>query len=149
MVEQFQPDQPERSASNDEEISVDWDLLRREAAKAAAKAYAPYSNFHVGAAAITSNDQLVTGSNVENISYGLSLCAECSLISDLHRVGGGRIVAVAILSGSGQPCTPCGRCRQILFEHGGPSCLVDGDGTPRTLAELLPGEFDQDRFAQG
>lgn len=149
MVENSQPDQPERSASNDQELAIDWDLLRREAANAAEKAYAPYSNFHVGAAAITSDDQVVTGSNVENISYGLSLCAECSLVSDLQRVGGGRLLAVAILSGSGQPCTPCGRCRQVLFEHGGPNCLVDGDGTPRRLAELLPGEFDQDRFAQG
>ena len=128
---------------------IDWDLLRQEAIKAAAKAYAPYSKFQVGAAGVTTDGQIVTGCNVENISYGLSLCAECSLVSDLRRVAGGRLRAVLILSGSGNPCTPCGRCRQLLLEHGGPDCLIDGDGTPKRLAELLPDGFTSDRLYEG
>jgi cytidine deaminase len=128
---------------------VDWALLKKEAADVAKRAYAPYSNFHVGAAALTEDGRIITGCNVENLSYGLTLCAECSLVSALHSGGGGRLRAVAIVSGSGQPCTPCGRCRQLLLEHGGPDCLVDGDGTIKTVAELLPGGFDADRLAQG
>lgn len=136
-------------AHTDQAVSIDWDLLASEAAQAACRAYAPYSNFKVGAAALTSDGRVVTGCNVENISYGLSLCAECSLVSDLRRVSEGRLVAVLIVTGSGKPCTPCGRCRQLLLEHGGPDCLVNGDGTPKRLEELLPGGFDSDRFAQG
>lgn len=128
---------------------IDWDLLRTEAHRAAAGAYAPYSNFRVGAAALTDDGRLITGCNVENASYGLTLCAECSLVSALHTNGGGRLVAVAIVSGSGRPCPPCGRCRQLLLEHGGGDCLVDGDGTIRTVAELLPGGFESDRMNEG
>lgn len=128
---------------------INWDELRAAANEVAKLAYAPYSNFLVGAAALTDDGRTITGCNVENLSYGLSLCAECSLVSALHSGGGGRLVAVAIVSGSGRPCTPCGRCRQLLFEHGGPDCLVDGDGTIRTVAELLPDGFDADRLAQG
>ncbi len=128
---------------------INWDELRAAANEVAKLAYAPYSNFRVGAAALTDDGRIITGCNVENLSYGLSLCAECSLVSALHSGGGGRLVAVAIVSGSGRPCTPCGRCRQLLFEHGGPDCLVDGDGTIRTVAELLPDGFDADRLAQG
>ena len=127
---------------------IDWDVLRAEARAACLKAYAPYSNFPVGAAAVASDGRIVTGSNIENASYGLTLCAECALVSDLIRTGGGRLVAVAVVSGSGAPCTPCGRCRQLLFEHGGPDCLVDGDGVIRTVDELLPGGFGPDRLAQ-
>lgn len=128
--------------------SIDWAELRVQAQEACAKAYAPYSNFPVGAAAVASDGRIVTGSNIENASYGLTLCAECSLVSDLIRTGGGRLIAVAVVSGSGEPCTPCGRCRQLLFEHGGPQCLVDGDGVVRTVDELLPGGFGPDRMAQ-
>ncbi len=91
----------------------------------------------------------MTGCNVENVSYGLTLCAECGLVADLHRTGGGRLVAVAIVSGSGRPCSPCGRCRQLLHEHGGPGCLVEGGDQVRTVAELLPDGFEPDRLAQG
>jgi len=129
--------------------NVDWDELRQAAKTAAGQAYAPYSNFRVGAAGLVDDGRIVTGSNVENVSYGLTLCAECGLVSDLHRTGGGRLMAVAVVSGSGEPCTPCGRCRQLLLEHGDPACLVDGDGTPRTLDELLPGGFGPDRLAEG
>ncbi len=128
---------------------IDWGRLRSEAHAAAANAYAPYSKFRVGAAAQTDDGRIISGCNVENASYGLSLCAECSLVSALHSGGGGRLVAVVIVSGSGRPCTPCGRCRQLLLEHGGPDCLVDGDGTIRSVAELLPGGFDPDRISEG
>lgn len=129
--------------------AIDWVALHDEAKKACTKAYAPYSQFSVGAAALVDDGRIVTGCNVENVSYGLSLCAECGLVSDLARSGGGRLVAVAVVSGTGTPCSPCGRCRQLLLEHGGPDCLVDGDGTPTPISELLPGGFTPDRLTEG
>ncbi len=128
---------------------VPWDELRAAARAASERAYAPYSNFHVGAAALVDDGRIISGCNVENVSYGLSLCAECAIVSGLHTSGGGRLVAVVTVSGSGEPCMPCGRCRQLLLEQGGPECLIDGDGTIRTLAEILPGGFDQTRLAEG
>lgn len=127
-------------------VAIEWTTLRTQARAAAARAYAPYSSVHVGAAALVDDGALVTGSNVENASYGLTLCAECSLISDLVRHGGGRLVAVAVVAGDGEPLTPCGRCRQLLFEHGGEELLVDAgdENPPRRLAELLPGAFGPD-----
>ena len=128
---------------------IPWDELRAAAIEATSRSYAPYSHFHVGAAALVDDGRIITGCNVENVSYGLSLCAECGLVSELHRSGGGRLVALVCVSGSGEPCMPCGRCRQLLLEQGGPDCLVDGDGTIKTVAELLPGGFDTDRLAEG
>jgi cytidine deaminase len=125
-------------------VSIDWGALRAAAAAAAARAYAPYSHFHVGAAGLTDAGQIISGSNVENASYGLTLCAECSLASALVGAGGGRLVAVVTVADDGKPVMPCGRCRQILWELGGPDLLVDGDGTPRPLRELLPGAFDEE-----
>ena len=93
--------------------------------------------------------RIVTGCNVENASYGMTLCAECGLVSALHSGGGGRLVAVVVLTGEGEPCAPCGRCRQLLMEQGGPELLVDGDGTPRPLSELLPGAFRAHRLRDG
>jgi cytidine deaminase len=119
----------------------DWDALRHAALEVAQHAYVPYSHFHVGAAALTADGRVITGCNVENASYGLTLCAECAVVSALHVSGGGRLVAVVSV-GNGRPVMPCGRCRQLLWEHGGPDCLVDGDGTPRPMRELLPGAFD-------
>jgi len=100
----------------------------------------------VGASGITSNGHLVDGANVENASYGLTLCAECSLVSDLVRQGGGRLLAVSIVAGDGQPIAPCGRCRQVLFEHGGNGLLIDaGEGVaPTPLSQLLPDAFGPD-----
>jgi len=123
--------------------AIPWDELRAAARAASARAYAPYSGVHVGAAGLSDAGAWVVGSNVENASYGLTLCAECSLVSDLARQGGGRLVAVAVVAGDGEPLAPCGRCRQVLYEHGGPDLLVDaGDGQPPTpLADLLPGAF--------
>lgn len=143
------PAGPGPDAGPEPSAAVDWDRLRLAARDACARAYAPYSRFSVGAAGLVDDGRIVTGCNVENVSYGLSLCAECGLVSDLARTGGGRLVAVAVVSGSGEPCTPCGRCRQLLLEHGGFGCLVDGDGHPRPLSELIPGGFTPDRLSQG
>ena len=128
---------------------IDWDRLREAANEAARTAYAPYSDFRVGAAGLVDDGRVVSGCNVENISYGLTLCAECGLVADLHRSGGGRLVAVAIVSGSGKPCSPCGRCRQLLLEHGGPECLVEGGDEIVTVGDLLPDGFGPDRLAEG
>jgi cytidine deaminase len=124
-------------------VSIDWGALRAAATDAAHRAYAPYSHFHVGAAGLTEDGRMVTGSNVENASYGLTLCAECSLVSALIGGGGGRLVAVVSVADDGKPVMPCGRCRQLLWEHGGPECLLDGDGTPRPMRDVLPGAFDK------
>ena len=127
-------------------LRVDWDALRERARHATTTAYAPYSHVRVGAAGLTSDGRIVEGANVENASYGLTLCAECSLVSDLVRQGGGRLAAVSIVAGDGAPIAPCGRCRQVLFEHGGAELLVDAgaERAPRTLDELLPGAFGPD-----
>jgi len=122
---------------------IAWAPLRAGAREATSRSYAPYSNVSVGACGLCDNGRIVVGSNIENASYGLTLCAECSLISDLARVGGGRLVAVSIVAGDGEPIAPCGRCRQLLFEHGGNELLIDAgdDSAPTRLADLLPGAF--------
>ena len=118
---------------------IDWAELRTAAQQAARMAYAPYSNYFVGAAGLTDDGRVVSGCNVENASYGLTLCAECGMVSDLHRSGGGRLVAVAVTGPDGNPITPCGRCRQLLVEAGGPECIVNED---TTVGALLPGAFE-------
>jgi cytidine deaminase len=125
-------------------VSVDWDLLRREAVAMTARAYAPYSRVLVGACGVTDDGRLVRGCNVENASYGLTLCAECGLVADLAATGGGRLAAVAVVAGDGSPLAPCGRCRQLLYEHGGAGLLVFGEDGPVTVGELLPGAFGPD-----
>jgi cytidine deaminase len=125
-------------------VSVDWDLLRREALAMTARAYAPYSGVLVGACGVTDDGRLVRGCNVENASYGLTLCAECGLVADLAATGGGRLAAVAVVAGDGAPLAPCGRCRQLLYEHGGAGLLVHGEDGPVTVGELLPGAFGPD-----
>jgi cytidine deaminase len=124
---------------------IDWDVLRAAALAAAEHAYVPYSRFAVGAAALVEDGRIITGCNVENASFGLTLCAECGLVSALHDGGGGRLVAVLTV-GDGQPVMPCGRCRQLLWEHGGPDCLLDGDGTPQPMRDVLPGAFDANQL---
>ena len=121
---------------------IDWERLRNAARDKARGAYAPYSNLTVGAAALVDDGRLVTGCNVENASYGLTLCAECGLVSHLHASGGGRLVAVTVVAGDGEPITPCGRCRQLLLEHGGPECELDSPGGITTVGAILPGAFD-------
>ncbi|MFC0544367.1 cytidine deaminase [Kutzneria chonburiensis] len=121
--------------------TVDWDELRRLAVVAAASAYCPYSGLQVGAAALCDDGRVVTGCNIENAAYGVALCAECTMAGQLRLTGGGRFVAVACRSGEGELLMPCGRCRQIVYELGGPDCLVD---TPRgvlTMREVLPDAF--------
>ncbi len=125
-------------------MSIDWPLLRAEARTMTDRSYAPYSGVLVGAAGLTDDGRLVRGCNVENASYGLGLCAECGLVSDLLATGGGRLVAVAVVAGDGSPLTPCGRCRQLLFEHGGPRLALDGEDGPIALDALLPNAFGPD-----
>jgi cytidine deaminase len=129
-------------------MTIDWPELRAAAAEMASRAYAPYSRLRVGAAGLTSDGRVVTGCNVENVSFGLTLCAECGLVSALHAApstgtGGGMpaLVAVAVVAGDGDLLLPCGRCRQLLLEAGGPALLVDTAGGPVALAELLPAAF--------
>jgi cytidine deaminase len=124
--------------------AVDWTALRAAAVEAMGRAYAPYSHYPVGVAALVDDGRVVSGCNVENASYGLTLCAECGLVSDLVRGGGGRLVAVSCVNGSGEPISPCGRCRQLLFEHGGPACQVELADRVWSLAELLPDAFGPD-----
>ena len=116
---------------------VDWAELRRAAAETARRAYAPYSRYRVGAAGLTDDGRIVVGCNVENASYGLTLCAECGLVSSLPATGGGRLVAVAVTDPDGTDLSCCGRCRQLLHEAGGPDLLVN----ERPLREWLPGAF--------
>jgi len=123
---------------------IDWNMLRDEAIQVSARAYAPYSRFRVGAAALVDDGRVVTGSNVENVSYGLTLCAECGVVSALHSTGGGRLVALVCVDAAGSPLMPCGRCRQLLFEHGGPELLIDHPAGPRRLDDLLPDAFAAD-----
>ena len=120
---------------------IDWPALRAAATATAERAYAPYSGLRVGAAGLTADGQVVSGCNVENSSYGLTLCAECGLVSALHASGAGALQAVAVVAGDGQPLLPCGRCRQLLLEAGGPDLLVDTAEGPVELKVLLPAAF--------
>ncbi len=122
---------------------INWNLLRTTALDVANNAYAPYSKFRVGAAALVDDGRIITGCNVENASYGLTLCAECGIISELARSGGGRLIALCTV-GNDQPVTPCGRCRQLLWEHGGANMLLEVNGSPRKLSEMLPVAFPEE-----
>ena len=120
---------------------IDWDELRAQATAAAQFAYCPYSGLRVGAAAVVDDGRHITGCNVENASYGLGLCAECTMAGQLRLTGGGLLVAVACRGGDGQLLMPCGRCRQILHELGGPDCLLDTPRGIRPMSEVLPDAF--------
>lgn len=122
-------------------VEPDWTALRSAAAAAAALAYCPYSGLRVGAAALVDDGRVITGCNVENAAYGVGLCAECALAGQLRLTGGGRLVAVACRSGEAELLMPCGRCRQILFELGGPACLVDTPRGPLPMSAVLPDAF--------
>lgn len=124
--------------------SVDWEGLRAKARDVATRAYAPYSNYQVGAAALVDDGRVVAGCNVENAAYGVVLCAECGLISDLVAGGGGRLVAFACVNALGEALMPCGRCRQLLFEHGGRGLLLDTPEGIWTLDQVLPQAFGPD-----
>jgi cytidine deaminase len=131
--------------SEDEKMSptaiVDWEMLRDKAVEAMRRAYAPYSRFPVGVAGLVDDGRIVSGCNVENAAYGVALCAECGMVSQLHLSGGGRLVAVSCVNGSGNPLMPCGRCRQLLWENGGPGCQIMTSSGVRTMSELLPDAF--------
>jgi len=123
-------------------MDVDWELLRAKAREASERAYVPYSKYKVGAAALTDTGEVVTGANVENASYGLTLCAECALVSKLHTDAlGSRLLAFACVDAAGAPLQPCGRCRQLLYEFGGPALLIDGPDGTLTLDDILPWAF--------
>ena len=123
---------------------IDWKRLRDSAIQASRSAYAPYSGFPVGAAALVDDGRVITGCNVENVSYGLGLCAECSVVCALHSTGGGRLLALSCVDARGAVLMPCGRCRQVLLEHGGQGLLIDHPAGPRSLGELLPDAFGPD-----
>ncbi|MCI0690071.1 MAG: cytidine deaminase [Sporichthyaceae bacterium] len=122
--------------------TIDWAALQAAAQSAMKHAYAPYSQFPVGAAALVEDGRIVSGCNVENASYGLGLCAECSLVSALQMSGGGRLVAVVCVDRNGAALMPCGRCRQLLWEHGGPDCLVQTVRGVLPMTDVLPDAFD-------
>ncbi|WP_432834991.1 cytidine deaminase [Dactylosporangium sp. CA-092794] len=131
-------------------MNIDWAALRSAANTAMERAYAPYSKFPVGAAALVDDGRVVVGCNVENASYGLGLCAECGLVSNLQVTGGGRLLALACVDADGRPLMPCGRCRQLLWEHGGAALLIDHASGPLPMSALLPHAFDDqdlDRIA--
>ena len=122
-------------------MEIDWNRLRESARAVCVRAYAPYSNFRVGAAALVDDGRIVVGCNVENAAYGVALCAECGLVSALYAGGGGRLVASACVDQTGATVMPCGRCRQLLWEHGGPDCLIDTPRGVRPMSEVLPDAF--------
>ncbi|MEI7549955.1 MAG: cytidine deaminase [Actinomycetes bacterium] len=122
-------------------IQIDWEVLKAAAISAMEHAYAPYSKYPVGVAGLVDDGRIVSGCNVENASFGLTLCAECGMVSALHATGGGRLVAVACVDAAGEALMPCGRCRQLLFEHGGPELQVWMPTGVRRMKEVLPEAF--------
>jgi cytidine deaminase len=122
-------------------VQIDWDALRAAANAAMEKAYVPYSKFKVGVAALTEDGRIVSGCNVENASYGLTLCAECSMVSQLFMTGGGRLVAFTCVDGHGNILMPCGRCRQLLFEHSAKGMVLETISGFKTIEEVIPDAF--------
>jgi cytidine deaminase len=123
---------------------VDWDELTRLASEVMGRAYAPYSDFPVGVAGLVDDGRVVVGCNVENAAYGVGLCAECGMVSALHATGGGRLVAVVCVDRHGNVLMPCGRCRQLLWENGGPDCRLATVSGVRPMSEVLPDAFGPD-----
>jgi cytidine deaminase len=121
--------------------AIDWAGLRKQAHAAMEKAYVPYSRFPVGVAALVDDGRVIAGCNVENASYGLTLCAECALVSALHMTGGGKLVAFTCVDGKGNTLMPCGRCRQLLFEHSAAGMLLETVSGIRTIDEVIPDAF--------
>ena len=125
---------------------ADWESLRAAAVEVSKRAYAPYSRFHVGAAALADDGRLLVGCNVENAAYGVVLCAECGVVSQLHATGGGRLTHFVCVNGDGDVIMPCGRCRQLLFESGGPGLLLLTVSGVRRMDEVLPDAFGPDNL---
>ncbi len=122
-------------------MEINWEALHNSAKEIMQKAYAPYSNFKVGVAALVDDGRVVVGCNSENASYGVGLCAECGLISSLTATGGGRLIAAVCVDGDGNYLSPCGRCRQLLFEHGGNEMLFMTPDGPKPMSHMLPWAF--------
>ena len=123
------------------DADVDWETLHEAAVAATANSYSPYSNFPVGVAGFVDDGRVVSGANVENASYGITLCAECSMVSALYATGGGRLTSVYCVDGNGDPLMPCGRCRQLLWEHGGADCLIATPEGILPMRDILPQAF--------
>ncbi len=121
---------------------IDWASLTRYATEVMGRAYAPYSHYKVGVAGLVDDGRVVLGCNVENAAYGVALCAECGMVSALHATGGGRLIAVACVDSEGRPLMPCGRCRQLLWENGGPTMQLQTPSGIRTMDQVLPDAFD-------
>ena len=128
---------------------IDWAALTRYATEVMGRAYAPYSHYKVGVAGLVDDGRVVLGCNVENAAYGVALCAECGMVSALHSTGGGRLVAVACVDSRGEALMPCGRCRQLLWENGGPAMQLMTPGGVRTMDQVLPDAFGADDLAAG
>jgi cytidine deaminase len=127
--------------SKSEPESIDWSALKTAAVEAMKRAYAPYSDFPVGAAALVNDGRIVSGCNVENASYGVGLCAECSLVSNLAMTGGGKLVAFTCVDGNEEVLMPCGRCRQLLYEHSAPGMVLETVSGMKTIDQVLPDAF--------
>jgi cytidine deaminase len=125
---------------------INWDALRAAAVEAMKKSYSPYSNFAVGAAALTTDGRIVSGCNIENASYGVTLCAECSLVSDLLMTGGGKLIAFTCVDANSNVLMPCGRCRQLLVEHAAPGMILETISGLKTMAEVLPDAFTREEL---
>ena len=141
------PEKPTTTTSADPAGDLPWEALAEAATAAMRNAYVPYSKFPVGAAALTEDGRIVSGCNVENASYGLTLCAECSLVSQLQMTGGGRLVAFSCVDGNGNALMPCGRCRQLLYEFRAPGMLLMTVSGIRTMDEVLPDAFGPQHLA--
>jgi cytidine deaminase len=128
--------------------TINWDVLTDAATEAMKHAYVPYSSFPVGAAALVDDGRIISGCNVENASYGLTLCAECALVSSLHMTGGGRLVAFVCVDGDGGILMPCGRCRQLLYEHSTEGMLLTTVSGIRTIDEVIPDAFGPRQLAE-
>lgn len=135
----------DQNRSSDE---VDWERLRAAALEIMGRAYVPYSHYPVGVAGLVDDGRVVSGCNVENASYGLTLCAECGMVSELAAGGGGRLVAVVCVDGEGRTLMPCGRCRQLLWEHGGARCLLETPEGVLPMDQVLPQAFGPDDLSR-
>jgi cytidine deaminase len=122
----------------------DWEELKARAVEVMQRAYAPYSRYKVGAAGRADDGRVVVGCNVENAAYGVGLCAECGMVSSLHATGGGRLTHAVCVDGRGEVIMPCGRCRQVLFENGGPDLLLWTVSGVKPMSEVLPDAFGPD-----
>ena len=129
--------------------AVDWDVLKQHAVEVMQRAYAPYSRYPVGAAALVDDGRVVVGCNVENAAYGVTLCAECGLVSQLHATGGGRLTHFVCVDSHGDVIMPCGRCRQLLYEAGGPDLVLMTVSGIRPMSEVLPDAFGPDDLREG